>query len=122
MKLSTIATRAAQQKYLQPAERALYKFVLALVILIPSGTILGGLAAVLASLHASAPAWLWQTLAVLLPAALMAAAKYYTAQGDTQVGALLQQFEAGAAADVSPPSVPPIPPTPRITETPEAGH
>lgn len=104
MKLTTIAPRAAQQKYLTPAERALYKFVLGLVVLIPSGTILAGTDAALSAIHAQGPTWLWPVIGVVLPALLFALAKYYTAQGDTSVGAILQQLESETEKDTAPSS------------------
>lgn len=98
--LLSIFSRAASQKYLAPWERSLYRFALALVVLIPSSLLLAGIASLLASLHAGAPDWLWQILAVLIPAVLLAAAKYYTAHGDAALGTLLQQIEQGAEGDL----------------------
>lgn len=108
MHLSTLFTRAWQQQYLTPAERAIYKFAVALIVLIPSSVLLGGADAVLAWLHAASPAWLWTVLGVLVPAILLASAKYATARGDTQVGALIQQVEQESAQDLGSSKVTPL--------------
>lgn len=100
MQLSTLFSRAWQQKYLTPAERAIYKFTVALIVLIPSSVLLGGVDSLLAWLHASAPVWLWTILGVLVPALLLALAKYATAHSDPQVGAIIQQVEHEAAQDL----------------------
>lgn len=101
MHLSTLFSRAWQQKYLTPAERAVYKFVVALIVLIPSSALLGGLNALLSWLNMSVPGWLWQGLIVLIPALLLALAKYATAQGDTAVGAIIQQVEGEAVQGIA---------------------
>jgi hypothetical protein len=101
MHIATIFSRAWQQKYLTPAERSLYKFIMALLILTPPAAILSGVAWLLDSLHASVPSWIWQVLAVLVPAGLLALAKYVSAHGDVQVGAIIQQVEAGAVVDIA---------------------
>lgn len=108
MQLSTLFSRAWQQKYLTPAERAVYKFVIALIVLVPSSVLLGGVDAVLSWLHMSAPGWLWQGLIVLLPALLLALAKYATAQGDTAVGAIIQQAEGETVRGIASSKVTPL--------------
>lgn len=101
MNLSTLFSRAWQQKYLTPAERAVYKFAVALIVLIPSSLLLGGADAALSWLHANVPPLVWAVLAVLIPALLLAFAKYATARGDTVVGAIIQQLEQEAQSDIS---------------------
>lgn len=118
--MENLFSRAWQQKYLTPAERSIYKFTVALIVLIPSSAILGGVAAVLNSLHASAPGWLWSILGVLLPALLFMAAKYVSAHGDTATGNILLQIEQGATVDIASQSkvtnayVPPTQPKPIV--------
>lgn len=118
MQLSTLFSRAWQQKYLTPAERALYKFFVALIVLVPSALLLSGVDAALAWLHTSIPPLLWQVLAVVLPAILLAFAKYASAHGDTAVGTIIQQVEQEAEQDLAPanpypvrvPTQSPVPP------------
>lgn len=113
MHLSTLFKRAWRQQYLTPAERAIYKFAVALIVLIPSSVLLGGVDSLLAWLHASAPAWLWTVLSVLVPAILLALAKYATARGDTQVGAIIQQVEQESVHDLSASAAIPTPDKPQ---------
>lgn len=101
MHLSTLFSRAWQQRYLTPAERAVYKFVIALLVLIPSSLLLGGTDAALSWLHTSVPPLVWTVLAVLIPALLLALAKYATARGDTAVGAIIQQVGQEAQSDIT---------------------
>ena len=108
MQLSTLFSRAWQQKYLTPAERAVYKFVVALIVLVPSSALLGGVDAALSWLHMSAPGWLWQVLIVLIPALLLALAKYATARGYTAVGAIIQQAEGEAVQGLAGSKVTPL--------------
>ena len=108
MSLTTLFSRAWQQKYLTPAERAVYKFVVALIVLIPSSLLLGGADAALTWLHANVPPLVWAVLAVLIPALLMAFAKYATARGDTVVGSIIQQVEQEAEKDLTPANPNPV--------------
>ena len=97
MQFSTIFSRAWQQKYLTPAERSVYKFVVTVVLFIPNSAILGGVAVVLTWLHTSLPGWLWLIVAAVIQLGLTTAAKYVTAQGDVAVGALIQQAQIATA-------------------------
>lgn len=108
MQLSTLFSRAWAQKYLTPAERALYKFFVAIIVLVPAALLLSGVDAALIWLHTSLPPMLWQVLAVVLPALLMAFAKYATAHGDANVGAIIQQVEAEAEKDLAPANANPV--------------
>lgn len=108
MHLSTLFSRAWQQKYLTPAERAIYKFAVAIIVLIPSSLLLGGADAALSWLHTNVPPLVWAVLAVLIPALLMALAKYVSARGDTAVGAIIQQVEQEAEQDMKPANPNPV--------------
>lgn len=96
MQLSTIFSRAWAQKYLEPGERAVLKFVNSFIILIPSTAIISGVVAVLHWTNVSVPGWVWSVLVVVIPPFLFALAKWFSAQGDTNVGNAILVAEAAA--------------------------
>lgn len=97
----SIFQRANAQKWLAPWERAVYKLCTSLLVLVPTGLVIGGLATLLDNIHAGVPPLVWQVLIVLVPAALLALAKYASAHGDTAVGDVLKQIEQAAEADLA---------------------
>jgi len=101
MQLSTIFSRANQQKYLLPSERAVYRLIVFLLILIPPAALLGGLETLLTSLHASLPVWAWPILIAVLPPVLLAIAKFFSAKGDTVVSSVIQGLETGVVSDIA---------------------